>query len=246
MESGPRKARLVGQRALTADTFEHTFEMVEPTELRFRAGQFLSIGCGAGPDGEPIRRSYSIASPSSDRTAFALVVKRIPGGAGSAFFASLTPGAEIEFTGPMGFFVLELSHRGDVVFGATGTGIAPVLPMLRELEGRPESGRILLYWGLRHADDRFYEEQLAALAARNPRLRWEVCLSRPPEGSAQGPHGRITAPILASASELHHPTYYLVGNGDMVKDLRRQLQERGIDRKRQIRTEAFFEAQGSR
>src|SRR5262249_28004433 len=158
----------------------------------------------------------------------------VPGGAASRFFGALAIGQEIDFTGPMGFFVLDLAHPGDVVFGATGTGIAPVLPMLQELAARPaEQGQIHLYWGLRQLEDLFYKDELDALAAAHPRLRWELCISRPPdEAWAAGRRGRITPPVLASAQKLHHPVYYLVGNGGMIDELRACLQRQGIDRKR--------------
>src|SRR5262245_42198088 len=106
MDAGPRKARLSGSRPLTYDTWEYTFQMVDPEAIRFRAGQFVSVACGAGPDGALSRRSYSLASPSSVGDRFVLVVKLIPGGVASHLFGRLELGAEIEFTGPMGFFVL--------------------------------------------------------------------------------------------------------------------------------------------
>jgi len=128
------KARLVAWRALTPDTNEYTFEPVDPkgapAEIRFRAGQFVSIRCGMGDDGLVQMRSYSLASSSATHDRFGLVVKLMPGGLAGKFFGALDIGQEIEFTGPMGFFVLDLAHTGDVVVGATGTGLAPVIPML--------------------------------------------------------------------------------------------------------------------
>jgi len=243
MEGGPRKARLASSRPLTYDTWEYTFQMVEPAGLRFRADQFVSVACGTGAHGEPSRRSYSIASPSSVHDHFVLVVKLIPGGTASQYIGQLALGHEIEFTGPMGFFVLDLSHPGDVVFGATGTGLAPVLPMLAELAQRPkEAGRILLWFGVRKLDDLFYTGELDAFARAHPRFHFELCLTQPPEGWSGGHRSRITPHVVTSVALLDRPVYYLVGNGDMIKEVRRLLQERGVDRKRQIRTEAFFAA----
>jgi len=136
--AGVGKARLVEVRKLTYDTNEYTFALVEPKEIKFRAGQFVSVRCGSDAQGTLQMRSYSIASPSSSHDRFSVVVKIIPGGFGSAFFTGLSIGGEIEFTGPMGFFVLDLAHTGDVVIGATGTGLAPVIPMLGELLTRNE------------------------------------------------------------------------------------------------------------
>jgi ferredoxin-NADP reductase len=303
MASGPGKARLLEVRPLTYDTSEYTFALVDPPELRFRAGQFVSLRCelpyaagervprdaaelpyaagervprnaaelpyaagervprdaaelpyaagervprdaAGGSTDDPVpMRSYSIASPSTERDRFRLVVKLIPGGVGSAFFTALTPGVTIEFTGPMGFFVLDLAHAGDVVIGATGTGLAPVIPMLEELCARPgEHGQVRLFFGVRRLEDLFYLDRLEDLARRMPRFRFELCVTRPPPGWTGGHPTRITPHVLETVGRLVGPVYYLVGNGDMIKELRRLLQERGVDRKRQIRTEAFFPA----
>jgi CDP-4-dehydro-6-deoxyglucose reductase len=206
--------------------------------LGFRAGQFVSVRVGVDGDGNPILRSYSIAS-SPGSTDFSVILKLIKGGPGSEYFATLAPGDRVRFTGPMGFFCLDLQHTGDVVFGVTGVGITPVLPMLDELAARPETGRIFVYWGNRHAEDLFWLDELAAVQARCPRLQLHIFLSGEAPGWT-GRRGRITEAILDELPELHKPVFYLVGNGAMIKDVKAALQAHGIDRKRQIRNEAFF------
>jgi hypothetical protein len=51
----------------------------------------------------------------------------------------------------------------------------------------------------------------------------------------------VTQPVLELLPSLARPTFYLVGNGAMITELKRELQARGVDRKKQIRTEAFFD-----
>jgi ferredoxin-NADP reductase len=212
----------------------------EPREvLSFRTGQFVSLRVGEDADGSAVLRSYSIASsPGGD--SLQLVVRHIPGGMASAWFDRLTLGTRVRFTGPMGFFVLELQHPGDIVFGVTGVGIAPVLPMIDEALSRNETGKIHLLWGNRHARDLFWQDEWAARVAAHPRLSVRVFVTRdpPPAGCLSG---RITEPLLELVPELVKPTFYLVGSGAMIDDVKRGLVERGIERKRQIRTEAFFD-----
>jgi CDP-4-dehydro-6-deoxyglucose reductase len=220
----------------------------DDARLTWRPGQFISLTCGKTDEGEPLLRSYSIAS-SSGSGEVRLVIKLIPHGAASRWLAGLQVGTPVYFTGPMGFFVLELAHPGDIIFAATGTGLAPVVPMVRDLLGRNdrnESGQIHLYWGLRTQTDLFWEKELAALA--HPRLTLHIHLSRPAPPPAPsttsvwtGARGRITGPLLERLPTLHQPTFYLVGNGAMIRELKQVLQERGVNRKRQIRTEAFFD-----
>jgi ferredoxin-NADP reductase len=206
--------------------------------LQFRPGQFVSVRVGRDADENPILRSYSIAS-SPGQAEFSLILKLIAGGPGSDYFARLQPGDRVSFTGPMGFFCLDLQHVGDVVFGVTGVGITPVLPMLTELAARPESGKIIVYWGNRHSDDLFWLDELQEVQARSGRIELRLFVS----GDApawSGARGRITSAVLEALPALLKPVFYLVGNGAMIKELKAELQQRGVDRKRQIRNEAFF------
>jgi ferredoxin-NADP reductase len=210
----------------------------DPPALRWRAGQFLSLRCGAADAKNPERRSYSIASSPLVSDGFELLVKLLPGGVGSALFAGLAPGDPIHYTGPMGFFVNELAHAGDAVYCVTGTGIAAALPMIEETLARAnETGRVVLLWGMRTQAELYWQERLAALA--HPRFTAELHLSRPAPGWT-GATGRIIDPTLALVPGLTRPVFYLVGNGDMVRDLRAGLVAAGVDRKRQIRVEVFY------
>ena len=156
---GPFTAELTGRAPLAPGIFELWFEMRTPDRLAFRAGQFVSISVGGEGGATTVpRRSYSIASQSdaSDRLRF--IIRVIPEGAASEYLMALPIGAVVAMTGPHGFFVLDAAHAGDVVFGATGTGIAAVMPMLGELGRQPlpaasdpsrrAPGRHV-YWGVR-------------------------------------------------------------------------------------------------
>lgn len=216
------------------------FTMRSPTWLPFQAGQFVSLAIGdEGAQPTPKRRSYSIASPSGAGDRLRFIIRAIPQGAASDFLLNLPVGGEVKMTGPHGFFVLDPQHPGDIVFGATGTGLAAVLPMLDELTRRRPEGRRLLFWGARHEADLFARAEVEELC-RRAAVDLRILLTAPPPGWTGG-HGRITGAIVEVLPELSAPTFYLVGNGAMIMDVKRELVARGIDRKRQIRTEAFFD-----
>jgi ferredoxin-NADP reductase len=82
------------------------------------------------------------------------------------------------------------------------------------------------------------DEVEAACAAAGATLH--TYLSRPAPGW-RGLQGRITPAVLEALPGLTAPTFYLVGNGGMITELKRGLVERGVDRRKQIRTEAFFD-----
>ena len=85
----------------------------------------------------------------------------------------------------------------------------------------------------------FLRDEIEA-ACRDAGAELHVHLSRP-TAVWSGAAGRITAAVLARLPTLTTPTFYLVGNGAMISELKRELIARGVDRKKQIRTESFFD-----
>jgi ferredoxin-NADP reductase len=239
---GPLVAALRARTMIAPDIADLVFEMHQPPRLAFRAGQFVSIAVdeSAPASGAALpRRSYSIASSADDGDRLRFIIRVMPEGAASTFLMGLPLGASIRLTGPHGFFVLDAAHAGDVVFGATGTGVAAVMPMLAELAKRDEPGARHVYWGVREERDLFARDEIEALAAA-ARARLLIHLTAP--GPAwTGARGRITPAILAALPTFQSPTFYLVGNGSMITELKRELVARGVNRKAQIRTEAFFD-----
>lgn len=239
-QAGPFTATLASRHPVGAGVVDLVFTMRDPAWLPFRAGQFVSLAIGAPEAGGPaVRRSYSIASPSDAADRLRFIVRAIPEGAASDYLLNLPVGSDVRMTGPHGFFVLDPSHPGDLVFGATGTGLAAVLPMLAELARRPIEGRRLLFWGARHEADLFTRDDIEALC-RSAQVALAILLTAPSPAWTGG-RGRITPALLETLPTLTSPTFYLVGNGAMIADVKRELIARGIDRRRQIRTEAFFD-----
>lgn len=232
-----KRARVNRIDTVAPDIVRIDLAAVEPARLGFRAGQFVSLRLDAHGD---LRRSYSIASSPARADGFELVVKLVPGGAGSARLAALAPGDEVGFTGPLGFFTVAPAHEGDVVFVATGVGIAPFAPMLEETLARAaEPGAVRLFWGVRHEADLFWRERFDALAAAHARFSWQAFVSKPGPGWA-GAHGRVTPALLDAVPGLGQPRFYLCGSRAMIDDVRAGLGALGVGRKR-IASEIFFD-----
>jgi ferredoxin-NADP reductase len=240
----PLHAELRERTITSPGIAELWFAMRSPERLEFKAGQFVSIAVPSATADAPAvpRRSYSIASQSDAGDRLRFIIRVIPEGMATNFLMSLPIGSTVSMTGPHGFFVLDAAHPGDIVFGATGTGIAAVMPMLGELARLPDAGpphRRIVLWGARHDSDLCARAEVEALAARAG-AELALHLTAPPLGWA-GEGGRITPALLARLPTLAAPTFYLVGNGAMISELKHELTARGVNRKRQIRTEAFFD-----
>lgn len=250
--AAPFTAELTSRAIIAPGIAELELAMRDPPRLEFKAGQFVSVGVtppaeASAPElateNQTIvpRRSYSIASQSDAGERLRFIIRVIPEGKASQYLMGIPLGATVPMTGPHGFFVLAEQHPGDIVFGATGTGMAAVMPMLGELARRPRQGahkRIVL-WGLRHQSDLFARQEIETLvSAAGATL--EVFLTAPDPTWAGG-RGRITSPLVERLPELAAPTFYLVGNGAMITEVKRELVARGVNRKTQIRTEAFFD-----
>ena len=242
--AGPLSAELSARTVIAPGIAELAFTMRSPERLVFRAGQFVSLALPSPSDetaGMIPRRSYSIASQSSAGDRVALLHSRDSGGQGLRLPDGAAARNHRQPDRTHGFFVLDPVHAGDIVFAATGTGIAAVMPMLGELAQTPagERRRVIIYWGLRQQSDIFARDEIDALAA-GAGAELAIHLTAPGPGWTGG-RGRITPALLDRLPRLATPTFYLVGNGAMITELKRELISRGVNRKTQIRTEAFFD-----
>ncbi len=152
-----------------------TFEV--PTNLasayQFKSGQYVSLELSI--DGNKIRRSYSICSPSFEKNFFSIGVKQIEGGYGSAHLNQLVnEGQSIEVSTPEGNFLLpELSNAAQYVFVAGGSGITPILSMIHELLTHTTAPVYLKYSTLTQDETMFYAE-LTALKAKYPQFTLDL------------------------------------------------------------------------
>jgi ferredoxin-NADP reductase len=94
---------------------------------------------------------------------------------------------------------------------------------------------------MRSEEELYWVERLEQLERDHPRFSFHLCLSRA-GASWKGIQGRINAHILGALGTFDRPVFYLVGNGNMVRDLKAALLAAGIDRKKQLRQEIFYPA----
>jgi ferredoxin-NADP reductase len=213
------QARVVRVAAVAVGVLEVELAMVEPPSFEVRPGQYVTIVLPGGEE----RRSYSVASPPGAGASVLLLIRNT-GGPGSRFWTELRPDTPIEFEGPRGAFVLEERHPGDLVFAATGVGASAIFPMMEEALGRDHPGGVAFCWGMNRREDLFWHDRLAAMT-RDPRFRPEIVF-------AELGQGYVTPRVIDHAGQLRSPTFYVCGNGQMVRDIVDGLTARGVDRAR--------------
>jgi ferredoxin-NADP reductase len=163
-----------------------------------RAGQHVDARLTA-PDGYSAQRSYSIASaPASTRVE--LTVQRLADGEVSPYLAqTLAAGDLLEVRGPIGgWFVWEAGSPGLVLLVAGGSGIVPLMAMIRARAAQPSQAPFRLVYSVRSADTALYTAELAR-RQRDDDLPVTYVYTRTAPADTPTPSGRITASVLATA-----------------------------------------------
>ncbi len=199
----------------------------------FSPGQFITLLVGI--DGTTHRRAYSICSDPADRTSFAITVKRAAGGLVSSYLHDhAAEGMMLRALGPSGSFVWSEQQHGDLVLLAAGSGITPIMSILRAALAR-STARIALLYGNRTEDGIIFRRELQELqATHGGRLTVLHVLSRPAD-SWTGATGHIDrARLGAWLDELPWAAagdvgYYLCGPEGMMAEAKSALASRGID-----------------
>ena len=206
--------------------------------FRFEPGQYIDIMLPGGR-----RRSFSIASAPKDSRLLELHVRRVAGGEFSEpLFNHAVRSSLLNIEGPLGQFVYRPGAAPMLLIGG-GTGIAPLLSILRHLVGNGIERDMAVYWGVRSERDLYALAVLEELAGRagarrvepagprhaavaTPSLRIVPVLSEPaPEW--RGRRGLVHEAVLADIDDLHEYEVYAAGPPAMVAAVRGDFTARG-------------------
>jgi NAD(P)H-flavin reductase len=219
---------------------EIRFALRTPDTIEFKPGQFVSFEVPNPRTGRMVTRPYSIASPPGRRNEVTLVLNLVQGGPGSTYLFGLREGDEVEFKGAAGTFYLRDEPDRDLLFVATGTGIAPFRSMLHDLADRRFPRGVTLYWGLRRQRDLYYQDELAVLAGRLAGFTAVTTLSRPEPGWT-GEVGRVTQLAEERIRSVENLAVYLCGNSGMLRDVSEIINKKGLC---PIRKEKWYDDPG--
>jgi stearoyl-CoA 9-desaturase NADPH oxidoreductase len=164
------RGRVTGVRRETADA---ATLVIRPGRgwAPHRAGEWVRVGVAI--NGTWQSRTYSVTSPAGRRPgAFTITVKAISGGRVSPHLVHATkPGTVLRLDRPQGEFCLPGSLPRGVLFLTGGSGITPVMGMLRTLAAAGDLPDVVHVHSALHRDDVIFGEELRGLAARHPHYR---------------------------------------------------------------------------
>lgn len=212
----------------TADTFSYEFSPIDTPVKSFLAGAHLNVRLPAGHEGAMVNRTYTLSSSPKTLPFFKLTVKRVNNGNVSNWLANeLKVGMTLDFTQPSGDFVLPEQAPGRILFIAAGSGITPVMSMLRFLSETANKSEIDLLYYARTPQDIIFKEELDSLCTRMKGLKLNYCVESP-SSEWLGLTGRINADHFKELDKLSQHEIYLCGPSPFMNAATSELNTLGV------------------
>jgi ferredoxin-NADP reductase len=219
--------RIVEIENLSSDTKAFRLAPLNGDISQFTPGQFVFLHILDGSGNSTVKKPFSItSSPGADHLEFC--IKMIHG--------SLT--GKLETIGVGGLLGLEnpgghLTYNGQKKAGfiAGGTGIAPIMSMLRHIAERKLEGEFVFFYSLKTSADILYLKELEALKKMNPNIRVVVTLTQDNNGW-EGEKGRVDRDMIARhLQNAREFSWWICGPLEMIKSMRQNLESLGADPK---------------
>lgn len=215
------EATLLGVTQLTRTLWRIRIEIAQA--LPFYAGQFVELKLG----GQDFWRSYSIASAPADNRVLEFVIKRVGGGQFSDQIVALVPGSPLTVRGPFGTSYLR-DGEAPVLLVAIGSGVSPILSILRQAAVTEDPRRFSFYYGARTPADLPLQAELQRLTRMlGERFVFQPVLSRP-DAMWNGLSGRVTQALQRDLADARPYDAYLCGAPDMCDAIGTLLEAKGI------------------
>ncbi len=167
-----------------------SFFLAPAAPFAFVAGQHVDVRLTA-PDGYRAMRSYSIASAPEEPASLELAIERLADGEVSPFFHDVVQvGDAIDLRGPLGgYFVWPRVDDGAVLLVGGGSGVVPLMSMIRHRRATRDPRAVTLLYSVRSNADALYRDELAALDANDDGFRLVMTVTREAP-SRPGDYGR--------------------------------------------------------
>ncbi len=229
--------QLVRIQRQTHDCVTLRFRLPDGVTFKARPGQFMTFSWLLA--GEKVTRCYTISSSPTQNGYLEITPKRAKDGFVSAFLNDhAVIGLTVEATGPAGQFCFDEKTDRRVVLLAAGSGITPMMSILRFLDDRCLDIPVTLVYTVRTQRDIIFAAEIERLKRSLPGFSCFIVLTRP-EAGWNGLTGRLQSDVLADlVTEQKQVTFFLCGPEPFMNNTATALEELGVDRK-QIKQERF-------
>ncbi len=217
--------RIHSMDKLAPDVLKVMLRLPPSSDFAFNPGQHIEV-IGRGG----LRRSYSLANKNSAEKMLELHVRAVPGGAMSEYwFGQAKDNDLLRLNGPLGTFFLRNIKGLDLVFLATGTGIAPVKSMLEDIDRLSEYCQprsVAVYWGGRTKNDLYLD-----LSSTGAGYRIVPVLSRAGNDWI-GAAGYVQHIFMDDQPNLEETLVFACGSEAMIRSARNVLFTAGLPEER--------------
>jgi CDP-4-dehydro-6-deoxyglucose reductase len=220
------KMRVAEIRDYTPRIRELFIESLEPETFEFRCGQFVMLHVPAEP--KTLLRAYSMASGDQKKNGFRLIFNYVDEGPASIFVWGLKGGDILDFTGPFGRLFFKEPPTEQIIFLNTGSGVSQHFSYMESMIEKYPNLNYRMLFGVRTEKDTYYQTELERLKKHFKNFEYHFVLSRPTQ-EWTGKKGYVQDHI-SEYKYLETPTtFYMCGNGGMIKAVKHRLSEEGFD-----------------
>lgn len=199
-------------------------------DFDFKAGQFVMIWIDGvtNENGVLLKRAYSIVSGQGEKEYLELCVKVEKPGSFAEQFHALPEGATINLQGPYGRFALTEKCEDDLIFICGGTGIAPMISMIRTVIHEKRGNKMVLFYSVRSRDVYLYREEIEKLASEDHDFHPIIQMTR--DDTWDGETGRIDEDRIKKylGEDLSKCKVFMCGKREMVTNLKDAVLKLGV------------------
>jgi ferredoxin-NADP reductase len=223
-----KKVKIISSKLISPDVKSI---VVSFSNLPYKPGQCFDVR----PLKHPSYRCYSIAGTTKDTLEFG--IQLLPNGEISSQLFNLKAGDNFEIRGPLGnHFVLDSKTLGDTILIGGGSGVVPLISMLRLLTQKPAKTHIQMLISAKTNDHVLYKNEIDELTSKNQNIQATYILTRT-NNLAQRIDKKMLSDLLAK-HKIHQPTVYVAGPTHFVESMKIYLVQLGF-LPQQIKTEPF-------
>jgi CDP-4-dehydro-6-deoxyglucose reductase len=218
-------AKIQSINKLNNNVIELSLRLPPNSNFGYNPGQYVNITKGQ------IKRSYSIANAYHENGSLSFLIKKYENGLMSNYwFNEARANDLLRIEGPLGSFFLREAESENIIFLATGTGVAPIKAILENISELVKAKEVAnknlwLIVGARYEKDLFWDPN-----ELNLKLNYIPVLSRASE-DWDGERGYVQDIVIRRNISLENSQVYACGSNDMIQAAKKTLTERGLDKK---------------